>query len=240
MVPWGLQLGGWTQIPSWYLEVAGWWFSLPGILGCESAYQKKAEPTNRLTSEARISWTKIDTIEKLEDGIWCNTVTENEGWRANPEIIMWDGIRFLSFCQLFRNQLSYQIVANACPDITSWSNDVCTQIYQPRSNFNQTEPRHRIQSIALDELMNYNNKPKSSDFAWIPSILSNMSNRILNLSRWYLYNLIVFLVPTLKQSKSKSWRSPCRGGIGKGERVGQIKIVHHICSPKKREVHCQT
>ena len=150
---------------------------------------------------------------------------------------MWDGIRFLSFCQLFRNQLSYQMVANACPDITSWSNDVCTQIYQPRSNFNQTEPRHRIQSIALDELMNYNNKPKSSNFAWIPSILSN---RILNLSRWYLFNLIVFFVPTLKQSKSKSWRSTCRGGIGKGERVGQIKIVHHICSPKKREVHCQT
>lgn len=59
-------LGGWTQIPSWYLEVAGWWFSLPGILGCESAYQKKAEPTNRLTSEARISY------QKLEDGIWCH------------------------------------------------------------------------------------------------------------------------------------------------------------------------
>ena len=88
--------------------------------------------------------------------------------------------------------------------------------------------------------MNYNSKTKSSDFAWIPSILSNMSNRILNLSPWYLFNLIVFLVPALKQSKSKSWRSPCRGGIGKGETVGQIKIVHHICSPKKREVHCQT
>ena len=28
-----------------------------------------------------------------------------------------------------------------------------------------------------------------------------------------------------------------RGGIGKGETVGWLKIVHHICSPKKREVH---